>query len=75
MAALTFSTFFSLKRGKWGPWKGNGTQKLKNLGAVVLAETLTQSTGVAGSRRGHVCIIMHVKLLKQATAACLAQYF
>ena len=35
MAALNFSTFFSLKRGKWGPSKGNGdllgTQKLKKV--------------------------------------------
>ena len=35
MAATTFSAFFSLKSGKWGPWKGNGdllgTQKLKKV--------------------------------------------
>ena len=35
MAALTFSAFFSLKRGKWGPWEGNadllGTQEPKKV--------------------------------------------
>ena len=35
MAALTFSPFFSLKYGKWGPWKENGdllgTKKLKKV--------------------------------------------
>ena len=35
MAATTFSALFSLKSGKWGPWKGNGdllgTQKLKKV--------------------------------------------